>query len=125
VTGGPAEAHRILVVEDDEDVRGALAVVLESRGYDVVEARDGGEALHRLRSGANVCLILLDIFMPGMDGWAFRTEQMKDPALARIPVLVITADSTAARTAVAGGAVSAMTKPIEFDQLLRLVEQHC
>jgi CheY-like chemotaxis protein len=125
VTGAPAEAHRILVVEDDADVRGALAVVLESQGYDVVEAGDGHEALHRLRSGASVCLILLDIFMPGMDGWTFRTEQMKDPALAGIPVLVITADSSAARTALAGGAISAMTKPIEFDRLLRLVEQHC
>jgi CheY-like chemotaxis protein len=125
VTGAPAEAHRILVVEDDADVRGALAVVLESQGYDVVEAGDGHEALRRLRSGASVCLILLDIFMPGMDGWTFRTEQMKDPALAGIPVLVITADSSAARTALAGGAISAMTKPIEFDRLLRLVEQHC
>jgi CheY-like chemotaxis protein len=125
VTGGHAGAHRILVVEDDEDVRGALSAMLQGEGYDVVEAVDGCEALQRLRGGAPVCLILLDIFMPGMDGWAFRAEQMKDPALADIPVLVITADSAAATEALARGAVSALTKPVEFDRLLRVVEQHC
>ena len=70
-------------------------------------------------------MILLDLFMPEMNGWAFRREQMQDPELASIPVLVISADSAAARRAVTPGVVAAMTKPVEFDRLLQIVERHC
>jgi len=115
----------ILIVEDDPDVRGALAAVLESEGYCVVEAADGREALRRLRDTCSVCLILLDLFMPEMNGWEFRAEQMKDPDLAAIPVLIISADSAAAKRAITPGVVAAMTKPVEFPRLLEVIEQHC
>jgi CheY-like chemotaxis protein len=116
----------ILVVEDDADVREAVAAVLESAGYRVVEAEHGRAALERLRDqGSIICLILLDLFMPEMNGWAFRSAQMQDPALASIPVLVLSADSMAAQRAVTPGVIAALTKPVEFDQLLRLVAQHC
>lgn len=122
MTGGKS----ILVVEDDADVRGAVAAVLESAGYRVVEAEHGREALDRLRSAASgFCLILLDLFMPEMNGWAFRREQMQDPALAAIPVLVLTADSYAAQGVVTPGVVAALTKPVEFDRLLKVVAQYC
>jgi len=116
---------KILIVEDDPDVRGALAAVLEAEGYGVVEAENGREALDRLRNGTDFCLILLDLFMPEMNGWAFRTEQMQDPRLAAIPVVVISADSVAAKRAVSPGIVAAMTKPVEFGSLLDVVGQHC
>src|ERR1700752_3322578 len=106
---------RILVVDDDPDVRTALAAVLETHGYDVVEAENGREALDRLRNGPAVCLILLDLFMPEMDGWAFRVKKKKTPAHAAIPVVVMTADSAAAIRALAPGVVAAMTKPVEFE----------
>jgi CheY-like chemotaxis protein len=115
----------ILIVEDDPDVRGALAAVLESEGYRVLEAGDGRQALRRLRDSTSICLILLDLFMPEMNGWEFRAEQMKDPELAAIPVLVISADSAAAKRAITPGVVAAMTKPVEFPSLLEVIGQHC
>jgi len=116
----------ILVVEDDPDVRGALAAVLENAGYSVVEAEHGRAALVQLRGATPVCLIVLDLFMPEMNGWEFRAEQMKDAKLAGIPVVVISADSVAAkRAASAGGVVAAMTKPVELDRLLEVIAQHC
>ena len=116
---------RILIVEDDDDVREALAAVLETHGYSTVTAEDGRQAMEHLRSAGGFCLILLDLFMPVMNGWAFRREQMQDPELANIPVLVISADSAAAKRAVTPGVVAAMTKPVEFDRLLQIVGQHC
>lgn len=115
----------ILIVEDDPDVRAALAAVLELQGYDVVVADNGRAALDVLRTGVDVCLILLDLFMPEMDGWAFRTEQMKDARIADVPVIVISADSVAARRAMDLGVVAAMTKPVEYEPLLDLLAEHC
>ena len=118
-------APRILIVEDNPDVREALAIFLAAEGYDVVEAGHGGEALDRLRSSARFSLILLDLFMPVMDGRAFRAEQLRDEAFAAIPVIVISADASAPRRARELGAVASMVKPIDFDVLLAHVERYC
>ena len=115
----------ILIVEDDSDVRESLAVFLEGEGYSVVEAEHGKEALRCLRSSTDFCLILLDLFMPVMNGWAFRAEQLRDPALATIPVIVISADAGTPQKATALGAVDSMVKPIEFDRLLQAVTSYC
>lgn len=120
-----ADRRSILIVEDDEDVRGALVAVLESEGYSVLEARHGGEALARLREPMPVCLILLDLFMPTMNGWAFRDEQLRDPHLSEIPVIVLSADDVAAKKAATSGVVDFMVKPVDFDRLLKLVAHHC
>jgi len=121
-----AHAGNILIVEDDAAVREALATFLELQGYPVVSAEHGADALRRLRAGSDgVCLILLDLMMPVMNGWDFRKEQLKDPALAGIPVVVITADTTAAKRAADIGAVGYMLKPIDLDQLLAHVSRHC
>jgi CheY-like chemotaxis protein len=120
---GPAKS--VLIVEDDGDVRGALAAILEGEGYTVVEAAHGQEALQHLRGSNPFCLILLDLWMPVMDGWGFRAEQVKDPKLAQIPVLVITADHGAVKKAAALGVAGTLTKPIEFDQLLEFVGRVC
>ena len=114
----------VLIVEDDDDVRGALATYLEAEGYAVLEASDGAAGLQALRSGS-VCLVLLDLWMPGMNGWEFRAEQVKDAALADVPVVVITADQAAARRAAALGVSGCMTKPIEFPELLDYVGRYC
>src|SRR5262245_31809718 len=116
---------RVLIVEDDASVREALATFLECEGYRVVEAADGVEALDRLRATSDVGLILLDLMMPVMDGWEFRDAQAKDPALASIPVVIITADTQAARRATAVGAAGCLLKPVEFPELLGLVDRFC
>jgi two-component system, chemotaxis family, chemotaxis protein CheY len=115
----------ILIVEDDVDVREALATFLAGEGYDVVEAGDGAEALERLRGSTVVRLILLDLMMPVMNGWEFRKRQLEDPALATIPVVVVTADNSAVRRAADAGAVACLLKPVEFPDLLAYVGRYC
>lgn len=115
----------VLVVEDDDDVRAALTTLLELHGYHVREATNGHEALAHLADPTAICLILLDLFMPDMNGWTFRTEQMKDPRVAHIPVVVISADASAAQRAVSPGVIATLTKPVEFDTLLQVVGEYC
>ena len=80
----------ILVVDDDAAVVRPLARFLELEGFTAVTAANGQEALTYLRGGGDASVIVLDLRMPIMDGWAFRREQLRDPALARIPVVVLT-----------------------------------
>ena len=114
----------VLIVDDDEFAREALATFLAAEGYPVLEAGDGRVALDRLQQ-VPVGAILLDIMMPVMNGWEFRAAQLDDPALASIPVMVITADPTARSRATSLGVQGYMTKPIQFDRLLAFVGQHC
>ncbi len=118
-------AGRVLVIEDDGDVREALAAVLEHEGYPVLEAQHGRDALDKLRDADDVCLILLDLFMPTMNGWAFREAQVKDPTIADIPVVVVSAGTDLARHVATMGVVAGVPKPIDFDRLLHLVGQYC
>ncbi len=78
----------ILIVDDDPEICSAVAELFESSGYLVVTARDGNEALNHLRAGLVPCVILLDLEMPRLDGFGFRREQLADPALALIPVIL-------------------------------------
>jgi CheY-like chemotaxis protein len=114
----------VLIVEDDRDTRESLAALLEAEGYRVLEAEHGAVALDVLRRSP-VCIILLDIFMPIMNGHAFIQEQRRDPALAGIPVVVMTADAAAAGDAARRGVAEAMTKPLDHDRLLEVVAHHC
>ena len=82
----------VLIVDDDNDVRSALAELLEEEGFSVEGAPNGREALALLRGGTvHPAVILLDLMMPGMDGWDFRHEQMRDPKLAAVPVVIVSA----------------------------------
>jgi CheY-like chemotaxis protein len=120
------DGKRVMIVEDDLEARESLAAVLTSEGYAVVAAEHGQAALEQLRkSPADFCLIILDLFMPVMNGWAFRDAQVKDPNLARIPVVVISADASAARRAAGLGIAAAMTKPVDFDRFLAVVGEYC
>ena len=86
-----SRAGSILLVDDDESIREILGQILTDEGYEVTEATDGRAALDHLRGGTRPDLILLDLMMPVLDGWRFRTEQLRDPKLAVIPVVIITA----------------------------------
>jgi len=126
-TGEPMQHHEaILIVEDDDDIREAMSAFLEAEGYPVIQARNGDEALRTLRSSERrFCLVLLDLFMPVKDGWEFRTEQLGDPAIASVPVVVVSADRSATEKAANLGAVDCMVKPIDFSHLLDTVASHC
>jgi CheY-like chemotaxis protein len=82
---------RILLVEDDSALRETLAEVLTDLGYQVTCAGNGQEALDQLGQGAPPDLILLDLVMPVMDGWAFREAQRRAPSLAAIPMVILSA----------------------------------
>src|SRR5262245_43368027 len=86
----PPPAQAVLVVADSIDTRDSLAFLLRRvGGYQVSTAADGQEALDRLRAGPRPGLILLDLLMPAMDGWEFCRRLRQDPALASIPVVVV------------------------------------
>jgi len=80
----------VLVVEDDEDVREFMELLLSTSGYETMGAGDGIEALDKMRQRLP-CMVLLDLQMPRMDGWQFREQQLRDPRLAKVPVVCITA----------------------------------
>ena len=81
---------RVLVIEDDPGTRQGVQELLEGEGFIVEGASDGAEALSYLRRNEPPAFILLDLAMPGMTGWEFRREQLADPTLRRIPVVVMT-----------------------------------
>src|SRR5204863_7477007 len=85
------EKHKILVVDDDADIREVLREVLTESGRHVLTAANGLEALQILRAGSSPCMVLLDLMMPVMDGYNFLVHQQNDPALAQIPIAVISA----------------------------------
>jgi CheY-like chemotaxis protein len=113
----------ILVVDDDEDTRKTLRMVLEAAGYEVCEARDGARALESLRKGMRPGLILLDLMMPVVNGWEFREQQLADPALADIPVVVLSAYGDVQRTETIE-ADAYLGKPLALNTLLSAVRCH-
>lgn len=115
----------ILVVDDDRDIREMLVQMLEDEGYAALTATDGREALQLLAGGARPCCILLDLMMPGMNGWEFRAAQRQDPRFADIPVVVLSARTDVAQATAELAGVKYLTKPIDFDALMDLVAAYC
>ena len=117
--------HRVLVVEDDPDAREPVAAVLAEEGFEIAVATDGSEALAALGGGLRPCVVLLDLRMPGMDGFEFRAEQMRDPALAKVPVVVLSGDDQVDEKALELGVEYFIRKPIDIDHLVDLIERTC
>jgi CheY-like chemotaxis protein len=110
---------RILVAEDDIDIRDALAALFGDEGYEVVAAENGLEALEKLRL-KRVDLVVTDVNMPFMDGEQMLSEAHKDASLRQIPVIVM---SAGAREDVAHRFHCAyLRKPVEFYELLHLAQ---
>jgi CheY-like chemotaxis protein len=113
----------VFVVEDDVDTRDMMGRFLELEGFTVEVAANGKQALDRLNSGMHPCVILLDLMMPVMDGWQFRSQQVRDEALADIPVIIV---SAAGKDRIAGIEANAyLSKPVDLEQLLAEVTQYC
>jgi CheY-like chemotaxis protein len=88
----------VLVIEDDEDTRCVLVDLLEEAGYTAIAAANGREALRVLRGGLRPTAILLDLMMPVMDGWDFRADQLRDPLISEIPVVLVTSAGFSPKT---------------------------
>jgi CheY-like chemotaxis protein len=122
----PAERPVVLVVEDDDAFASDLRAFLQQKGCDVERATDGAEALLRLRREPRPKLVLLDLLLPGMDGWHFYAELRKTPSLPQIPIVVLTGTG---RTSSGGlrGIVDFVRKPVgerTLHEFHRTIEQH-
>lgn len=118
------EKH-IMIIEDSPDLQLLLGRLFASEGYTIHRADNGQQALDLLHSMPSLPnIILLDIMMPVMDGIDFRDHQMKDPQLAKIPVVVMTADSNYQSHAKFLNDIEVVKKPIlDVDSLLKTIER--
>lgn len=115
-TRAEAAPRSLLLVEDDPDLADALSALLGRFGYSVRVERDGAKAMTALRTGCSPRAIVLDLMMPNMDGYRFRSAQLGEPEFAAIPTVVITADPRA--TAEQLGVTACFRKPFDMEALL-------
>ncbi len=122
----PADGVRtVLIVDDDEAIRGLIVEILGLAGYPTATATDGEDALRYLRTNPLPGVILLDLMMPRMDGWAFRREQRADSRLAGVPIIVTSAVSREEQVGNSLRAVAYLDKPFNSRLLLQLVGLFC
>jgi len=118
-----AAPHRcsVLIIEDEPDLQEVLRVALETDGYDVAVVANGRDALRHLRSTPSTCLIILDLFLPVLNGQRFRAAQLRDRSLAWIPVIVMSGGVEAGREARELGARLFVRKPVDLDEFREVV----
>ncbi len=115
--------RKLLLVEDDAELRQSLCDLLQDAGFDVECAENGRVALTYLEGSSAPCVVLLDLMMPVMNGWEFRDAQSRNEKISDIPVVILTADGRADVKAETLGAVGYLRKPIQVDRLLGMLEQ--
>ena len=115
---------RVLIVDDNADVRQSLGWIIQARGYQVDTAEDGEEALSKLRHGLPACLILLDLQMPKMDGRSLRRKLLRDDTLASVPVVLVSAEQNLLSIARELD-TDWLSKPINYDDLFQLLDKYC
>ena len=116
----------ILIVDDDLAIRDVLTELLEDEGYRAVAVSDGMKALDYLwQCQERPCLILLDLMMSILNGWEFRDRQMKDPAIATIPVTIISAAVDDQQGVALLGVDHYLSKPLDLTALLATVQRYC
>jgi two-component system chemotaxis response regulator CheY len=119
-------AHPLLVVDDDDDIRESMIDFLQDHGYAPVGAANGKDALEKLGSGLpEPCVIIMDLMMPVMDGLTFRDQQLRNPDLARIPLIIVSAFREAAAVVQDMDCAGLVAKPLDLDELLRVVREYC
>ena len=114
--------HYVLVVEDDAELRESLVEVLTEEGYATVQAANGQEALAALQGKEKPCLILLDLMMPVMNGWAFLSQLRANPSLADVRVCIISAVPSGQ---LPSEAICALPKPVDLSALLGVIDTYC
>jgi CheY-like chemotaxis protein len=114
----------IMLVDDDDDIREIIALILQEEGYRPLTAADGLEAIELLERGEHPKVILLDMMMPGLDGADFLRVVKSRPSFRDIPVVVMSGDTAARRKAESLGAAGCVAKPVELDTLLDVTHQY-
>jgi CheY-like chemotaxis protein len=126
VTSQVGDKNFVLVVDDDPDIRESLETVLGIHGHSVATAADGSEAIRLLREEhSQPCVILLDLMMPGMNGFEFRAELEADPILSEIPVVIITGAGVLADDKAGLLRAEVLRKPFDLKALLTTVKRFC
>jgi CheY-like chemotaxis protein len=108
----------VLLVDDDEELRGTIGAVLQAEGFDVLEARNGLHALQQLMRTPLPGAILLDMVMPVMSGFEFLEYKAQDPRISSLPVIAISAYE---KVAAIPGVVKLVSKPFDLAELLQLL----
>lgn len=111
----------VLLVDDDEDTRDALAMILEAEGFVVAQATDGDEAVAMMRAGLRPSVVLLDLMMPRLNGADALVWMKHDPGTAGIPVIVLSGDMRGSDAAARAGADKFLHKPVELEAILGAV----
>ncbi len=120
------EAGRVLIVEDDPDLRDVFAAALEDEGYAVDVAPEGAAALAKLRPGAELpCVLVLDLRMPGMNGWELAERLRASERLRSVPIVVVAAHYLLADEARRIGATSWLQKPVSLGTLVAAIGDAC
>ncbi|HEY2386072.1 MAG TPA: response regulator [Candidatus Binatia bacterium] len=123
--GSGAHAHRVLLVDDNDDLLDPASYILQRHGFVVATGRGGEDALRQLRGGFRPCVVVLDLRMPGLDGWGVWDRMRADPALATIAVVLMSGDGDNLARARALGIRDFLLKPLNFDALIAAIERHC
>jgi len=114
-------SHTVLLVEDEEELRETMRDALELNGYAVVAAQDGQAALEELDRIDHLCMVLLDLLMPRMNGWEFLSKMRERPEMADVPVIIHSSLPSHAPQ----GVTRVLQKPIELQRLLSVVREFC
>jgi CheY-like chemotaxis protein len=115
----------ILVVEDDRDSREMLCTWLQQHGCRTLAASEGAEALRQMDEASDLALILLDLMMPGMNGWEFRASQRNHRRFRKVPVVVMTAHPNPAGEAEWLDPEDVLLKPLDLQAVLHVVTRCC
>jgi CheY-like chemotaxis protein len=113
----------ILIIEDEPDIREITKLFVHMQGHQAITAENGKEAMDLLEKGERPCLILLDLMMPVMDGWAFAEEISHNESLNQVPIVVVTAFADDVQAIKNARAI--LKKPVGAAQLKKIVESYC
>lgn len=117
---------KILLVEDDQDIRETLIELLEGEGYDVLFAENGQIGLDKLSETSSLPnLILLDLMMPVKDGFQFCAEKEANPKIAHLPVVIMSADGHIRENQQRVKATAYLKKPLDIYEIINVLEKYC
>jgi CheY-like chemotaxis protein len=123
--GGPQGPGRVLIIDDEADVRELFCDILQGAGFEAVSAESGAEGLEILRSDPRIKVVLLDLLMPEMDGWRFRHHQLSQPQYAAIPTVIVTGAPLGGAAHEQLQAADYLSKPVTRERLIGTVAKYC
>ena len=121
-----ASSKKILIIDDDNRNIFALTAVLKAKGYQCMSALFAEEGLQLITEHPEIAVVLMDMMMPGMDGYEAMARMKATPELRNIPVIAVTAQAMVGdkERCINAGAVGYVSKPVNVDNLVKLISQY-